>query len=215
MFPNASVTHLPFFKSDHRPLLLRLNPDLASNKPNRPFRFIAAWVLHEKFDEFVRHSWLQDTSWVQNISQFTDAYSIWNKEVFKHTEARKKRLFRRLDGINWVVARYGMVPKYADLQLSLWKDLEDVLLQESLLWAQKARAEWSIYGDRNTRFFHARANRRRKAKKIEAIKDAEGTWTFDTAQIKGMASSFFSHLPTEDAMCRPVIDCHVSYPRVG
>ncbi|KAI9074998.1 hypothetical protein K1719_043048 [Acacia pycnantha] len=58
----------------------------------------------------------------------------------------------------------------------LWKELEDVLLQESLLWAQKARAEWSVYGDRNTRYFHARANRRRKSQRIEAIKDEEGAW---------------------------------------
>ncbi|KAI9086907.1 hypothetical protein K1719_031068 [Acacia pycnantha] len=64
-----------------------------------------------------------------------------------------------------------MLPKYEELQLSLWKELEDVLLQESLLWAQKARAEWSVYGDRNTRYFHAHANRRQKSKKIEAMKD--------------------------------------------
>ncbi|KAK4263183.1 hypothetical protein QN277_028635 [Acacia crassicarpa] len=58
LFPNASVTHLPFFKSDHRPLLLRLNTVMNRPKPDRPFRFIAAWVLHEQFDSFVRQSWL-------------------------------------------------------------------------------------------------------------------------------------------------------------
>ncbi|KAI9128451.1 hypothetical protein K1719_001444 [Acacia pycnantha] len=72
-----------------------------------------------------------------------------------------------------------------DLQLSLWKEVKDFLLQESLLWAQKAIAEWSVYGDRNSRFFHARANQRRKSKKIEAIKDEEGTWVYDIAKIKG------------------------------
>ncbi|KAK4252928.1 hypothetical protein QN277_011055 [Acacia crassicarpa] len=57
LFPNASVAHLPFFKSDHRPLLLQLDSARTSPKPNRPFRFIAAWVLHDRFDEFVRGSW--------------------------------------------------------------------------------------------------------------------------------------------------------------
>ncbi|KAI9072670.1 hypothetical protein K1719_045371 [Acacia pycnantha] len=98
-----------------------------------------------------------------------------------------------------------MVPKYTELQLSLWKDLEDVLLQESLLWAQKARAEWTVYGDRNTRFFHARANCRRKSQKIEAMKDDDGSWVYDTAQIKGMATSFFSHLLSEDSEVRPAL----------
>ncbi|KAI9094746.1 hypothetical protein K1719_026552 [Acacia pycnantha] len=76
------------------------------------------------------------TLW-ENLSRLAltlqGACSTWNKDVFKHTELRKKCLLRRLDGINRVVARFGMVPKYAELQLSLWKDLEDVLLQESLL----------------------------------------------------------------------------------
>lgn len=159
-FANASVAHLPLFKFDHRPLLLCLDTSVGTPKPNKPFRFIAAWVLHEQFDEFVKKAWFQDIPWHQNISQFTHACSMWNKEVFKHTERRKKHLLRRLDGISRVVARYGLLPRYEELQLTLWKDLEDVLLQESLIWAQKARAEWSVYGDRNTQYFHGRANRR-------------------------------------------------------
>ncbi|KAI9099564.1 hypothetical protein K1719_024569 [Acacia pycnantha] len=119
MFPDASVVHLPFFKSDHKPILLRLATDLCMPRPNRPFRFIAAWTLHAKFDEFVKETWRQDTSWPINMSQFTQACSEWNKEVFRHTEKRKKHLLRRLDGINRVVARHGMQPQYENLHLSL------------------------------------------------------------------------------------------------
>ncbi|KAK4279552.1 hypothetical protein QN277_011317 [Acacia crassicarpa] len=54
MFPNAVVSHLPFYKSDHRPLLLRLDTAAGQPRPNRPFRFIAVWVLHEQFEEFVK-----------------------------------------------------------------------------------------------------------------------------------------------------------------
>ncbi|KAI9113388.1 hypothetical protein K1719_015913 [Acacia pycnantha] len=173
LFPNASVAHLPFFKSDHRPLLLCLDKEVKTVPMNRPFRFIAAWVLHDQFDNFVRQSWSPNMAWVQNTNQFTTACSKWNKEVFRHTEGRKKLLLRRLDGINRVVSRVGMQPKYETLQFEIWKELEDVLLQESLIWAQKARAEWSVFGDRNTRYFHARANHRRKSQRIEAIKDGE------------------------------------------
>ncbi|KAK4258441.1 hypothetical protein QN277_004892 [Acacia crassicarpa] len=215
LFPNASMAHLPFFKSDHRPLLLRLNPEMAINKPNRPFRFIVAWVLHDKFDDFVRQAWNHNTSWVHNISQFSDVCSTWNKEVFKHTELRKKRLLRRLDELNWVVARFGMEPKYAQLQLVLWKDLEDVLIQESFIWAQKARAVWTVYSDRNTHFFHARANHRKKSQRLEGIKDDVGSWVYDTVQIKGMATTFFSHLLSEDITIRLVIHCPMSYPSMN
>ncbi|KAK4252840.1 hypothetical protein QN277_010985 [Acacia crassicarpa] len=62
LFPNASVAHLPFFKFDHRPLLLRLDTKVDTSKPNRPFRFIAVWILHDKFDEFVKKSWAQEVT---------------------------------------------------------------------------------------------------------------------------------------------------------
>lgn len=64
-FSNARVTHLPFFKSDHLPVLLQL--DRCSEKPNRPFRFIAAWVLHENFNDFLKGNgvvmWSGMTTW--------------------------------------------------------------------------------------------------------------------------------------------------------
>ncbi|KAK4258548.1 hypothetical protein QN277_004989 [Acacia crassicarpa] len=214
MFPNASVAHLPFYKSDHRPLLLCLDKSMHTSPPNRPFRFIAAWVLHDQFDEFVRQSWFPNMEWTQNTCQFANACSKWNKEVFRHTEGRKKFLMRRLDGINKVVSRFGLTPKYESLQLEIWKELEDVLLQESLIWAQKARAEWTVFGDRNTRYFHARANRRRKAQRIEAIKDGNDQWVYDTSLIKHMATGFFSNLLTEDCSIRPTINCNMSFPRI-
>ncbi|KAI9124756.1 hypothetical protein K1719_004083 [Acacia pycnantha] len=96
-------------------------------------------------------------------------------------------LMRRLDGINRAITRFGLLPKYEDLQVAIWRELEDVLLQESLIWAQKARAEWFVFDDRNTRYFHARANRRRKSQRIEAIKNSEGTWVYDISVIKGMS----------------------------
>ncbi|KAI9125921.1 hypothetical protein K1719_003339 [Acacia pycnantha] len=68
--------------------------------------------------------------------------SKWNKLLFGHTKARKKQLLRRLDGINNAIARNRGSAYLDDLQFCLWKDLEDVLHQEALLWAQKARMEW-------------------------------------------------------------------------
>ncbi|KAK4275212.1 hypothetical protein QN277_018336 [Acacia crassicarpa] len=213
-FPLASVSHLPFFKSDHRPLLLRLDLPKVVPKPNRPFRFIAAWALHEKFDDFVCQTWLPDVPWVTNISQFSEACLKWNKEVFRHTEGRKKILLRRIDGLNRAISQFGSRPYFENLQLTLWKELEDVLLQESLIWAQKARADWSVYGDRNTRYFHARANSRRKSQRIEAIKDGDGSWIYDPILIKNMATSFFSNLLSDDTVSRPALNCVISYPDV-
>ncbi|KAI9070704.1 hypothetical protein K1719_047332 [Acacia pycnantha] len=98
-FSNASISHLPFFKSDHRPLLLRLDSTKDFIRSNRPFRFIAAWALHENFDDFVRQSWLTDVAWCQTSLNST-----------RHALNGTKKF---LD-IRWI---------------TIWKELEDVLLR--------------------------------------------------------------------------------------
>ncbi|KAA3471230.1 reverse transcriptase [Gossypium australe] len=52
LFPNILVTDLSKFKSDHRPLLLSLNPEAILPK-GMPFRFSAGWVKHSNFGKFV------------------------------------------------------------------------------------------------------------------------------------------------------------------
>ena len=169
-FLNARVFHLPSYKSDHCPILLKLDVNDSRVSVQRPFRFIASWILHENFNDFVEQNWNGWMDWKQNIDQFAIACQEWNKTVFGHIEGRKKRLLRRLDGVNRELCRVGNSQRLEELRLSLWEQLENTLTQEALLWAQKARRNWSVDGDRNTRLFHAQANGRRKINRVDALK---------------------------------------------
>ena len=215
LFSYTSVVHLPMYKSDHRPLLIRMSYPVHRNKPNRPFRFIAAWVLHENFDTFVQKEWESNRSWEDNISNFTNACLEWNKSVFGHTEARKRMLLRRLDGVNDVVRRTGSTPKLDQLQQELWRELEDVLVQDSLLWAQKARLEWTVFGDRNSRFFQSRANSRKRANRVVALRDDDNNWIHDVSILKEMTTHYFKRLFTEDSNERTKLACRFTYPSLG
>ena len=50
MFPKAQVEHLDFSKSDHRPILVRLEEVQRneSRKKNKPFCFEPFWLKEEK-----------------------------------------------------------------------------------------------------------------------------------------------------------------------
>jgi hypothetical protein len=39
-------------------------------------------------------------------------------------------------------------------------ELDSLLEQEELKWRQKAKENWLMYGDRNSKFFHAYANQK-------------------------------------------------------
>ena len=53
-YTENSVLHLPKVASDHRPVLVRFARDGAGQKRNRPFRFLAAWLTHDQFNNFVQ-----------------------------------------------------------------------------------------------------------------------------------------------------------------
>jgi hypothetical protein len=55
-------------------------------------------------------------------------------------------------------------------------EIQVQLEREDLWWRQRAKQEWLKNGDKNTHFFHACANSRRKKKFIEKIRDEQGNW---------------------------------------
>lgn len=69
---------------------------------------------------------------------------------------------------------------------------------EELLWKQKSREEWLSLGDRNTRYFHAQASKRRRGNQIKALKLDGDSWTFDEDAIKGAMVEFYRRLYTDD-----------------
>ncbi|KAL4296172.1 hypothetical protein GQ457_12G018930 [Hibiscus cannabinus] len=82
-FPNSRVIHLERRGSNHRPLLLRLRPDLV-RKGHRPFRYIASWQEHADFKSVLKDNWKDDVFVGDNISSLESVFSKWNVEL--HTE---------------------------------------------------------------------------------------------------------------------------------
>ncbi|KAF7831784.1 hypothetical protein G2W53_014117 [Senna tora] len=74
LFNEAGVVHLPNYKLDHNPLWLRLNPSKdMETKCDRPFRFLAPWVLHNDFSNVVQHAWSDGVSSSNALDTLIDA----------------------------------------------------------------------------------------------------------------------------------------------
>ncbi|KAE8736004.1 hypothetical protein F3Y22_tig00000218pilonHSYRG00138 [Hibiscus syriacus] len=77
-FPVSRVMHLEQIGSDHRSLLFEIWEP--RQKPlNRPFRFIAAWQDHPKFQDLLHESWSWEGSIEENVLAFKRAprSGIW------------------------------------------------------------------------------------------------------------------------------------------
>ncbi|CAN1222018.1 LINE-1 retrotransposable element ORF2 protein [Linum grandiflorum] len=74
------------------------------------------------------------------------------------------------------------------------KELEVILWREETLWMQKARVDWTLQGDRNTRYFHTTTLRRRHHNRIRGLKNEAGEWILDPKELQDIARSFFVSL---------------------
>ena len=67
-------------------------------------------------------------------------------------------------------------------------------------------------GDKNSKYFHRRANARRKVNNIEALKDENGKWLFEAEEIKNVAVNFYKILFAEIQVFREELVMSLPYP---
>ena len=60
--------------------------------------------------------------------------------------------------------------------------------REEIMWIQQSRIAWLTEGDRNTRFFHLRANQRRKRNKISRLLKGDGSFTEDEDEMANLTT---------------------------
>lgn len=131
-FSEAVVHHLPMYKPDHHPLLVKFSHPHTPNRRRRPFRFEAAWMTHEMFPPFLSQNWRPHADWNSQMKSFQDAVKDWNKNTFGNIFAQKRKLLRRLHGISRVLGR-GPNDFLEQLQKELWEEYEEILVREELL----------------------------------------------------------------------------------
>lgn len=139
-FPEATISHLVRYQSDHRPLLLNLS-SLVPNTSERPFRFMRAWLAHDGYRAFVEENWQRSGDLMTSISHLTDKLREWNRFVFGNIFWKKNNLLARLAGIQKTLERHPS-RSLLRLEAKLTKELDETLLHEETLWFQKSRDDW-------------------------------------------------------------------------
>lgn len=102
-FLEVVVIHLPSFKFDHKPLLVKMESRNSSHH-RRPFRFLASWITHSDFNRFVRSHWNLSLSRNDSINFVQKDLEVWNKEVFGNIFSKNRKLLRKMDWINKSIA---------------------------------------------------------------------------------------------------------------
>lgn len=101
------------------------------------------------------------------------ALSRWSAKKFCNINKAITQKTRQLEALQCCSD-----PTNGDHIKLLQDEINHLLEMEDLQWKQRAKRHWFCQGDRNTKFFHAWANHRRKTNQIEYVIDELGVrWT--------------------------------------
>lgn len=135
-FEEGAVNHLPKNYSDHCPIIVSSSGFAPVPETIRQFRFQAAWLSHDTFDDFVTKNWVQDAPVVPFQEEFATKLKRWNKEEFHNVFRKKDELWARLEGVQRKLSNRwdrGLIK----LEAKLRRELDDVLYQEEMIWFKK------------------------------------------------------------------------------
>ena len=76
------------------------------------------------------------------------------------------------------------------------KEINDLLDSEEIMWHQRSKVQWLGLGDRNMKYFHTRASKRKQRNTINSIMDENGNWYDSIDGIAEVAVSYFKNLYT-------------------
>jgi hypothetical protein len=200
LFPGATIQHFVFAFSDHLGLLL--NTDTVAHgghqRKKRRFHFEHAWLREDGCEEVIAQAWeVQHVGThmfrlVQKIKQCRMALLSWSKSQARRLPKLIAEKQARLKEI------YGTAGNHVNKQegRDLRRDLRCLLAKEEIYWRQRSRVAWLREGDRNTNYFHACANQRKKSNTIVGIRDSNNIWYNDDVGIERVVDNYFHGIYT-------------------
>ncbi|GKE37803.1 hypothetical protein Tco_1461208 [Tanacetum coccineum] len=165
-----------------------------------PFRMCHSWFSLYGFDQMVSQTWnaivLDDRN---GMVRFKKKLQILKKEIrIWVTEQKQKQLGRikdissKLSDIDKVLDQGGANEEILLFRLDLLKQMQDIKSSDALDFMQKAKIQWAIEGDENSKFFHGIINRKCAYLAIKGVM-VDGEWMDDPCRVK---EEFRSHFAT-------------------
>jgi len=127
---------------------------------------------------------------IKKIEKCGSELSQWSCKNFGHVR-------RQLDEKKkWLLqAEQEAMQNGSNIQVrGLKKEINELLVKENLMWRQWAKAFWLIDGDKNSRYFHNRANQKHQRNKILGVQDSSGAWINQPEGIVEAFTTFYQQL---------------------
>ncbi|XP_059431606.1 uncharacterized protein LOC132165127 [Corylus avellana] len=168
LFPNVeSSIELAIF-SDHLPILINPSGSCKVRRRRRDFHFEAEWGEKKECKEVIKKIWRvkerEQGTWIaveKKLKKSKGGLLQWQK-------VNRRQIGQDIQLLSEKLISEQKKGDFVDrsILLKLKSDLAKLQDDEDLYWRQRAKIEWMRGGDRNSKFFHACANQKKKANLI-------------------------------------------------
>ena len=177
-FQLSKLVNLSTHASDHLPILLHVQSfTQPKQQQGRSFKFEESWLLCTDCEEIVQEAWGKASEERTGLAAIQEKIKVcgaellaWGSPITDSDTIAIKEIQKQLDRLN--KAELTEEAKAEFLELS--KKMDDLLQKQEIFWAQRFRLNWLKHGDRNTKFFHARATQRKRRNHIRGIWNTNG-----------------------------------------
>nr|GEX84659.1 RNA-directed DNA polymerase, eukaryota, reverse transcriptase zinc-binding domain protein [Tanacetum cinerariifolium] len=186
--------------SDHRPILLL---EVITDYSATPFRLYHIWFSLHGFEHMVTHTWnstvLNDSNGMirfkKKLQILKKVIRVWVADQKKKQSGCVNDLKSKLSDIDKTLDQGGVNDDLLLSPMECMKQLHDVKTADARDSMQKAKIQWAIEGDENSKFFHGIINRKRANLAVKGIM-IDGEWATD-----------LENPITRDEICNAVWGC--------
>ncbi|GJV26852.1 hypothetical protein Tco_1383300 [Tanacetum coccineum] len=159
-----------------------------------------SWFNLQGFDHTVTHTWnstvLDDRNGMirfkKKLQILKKEIRVWVADQKKKQSGRVSELKSKLSDIDKALDQGGVNDDLLLSRMDFTKQLQDVKSSEARDSMQKAKIQWAIEGDENSKFFHGIINRKRANLSVKGIM-VDGEWVDEPCRVK---DEFRTHFAT-------------------
>uniref|UniRef100_A0A803PM52 Reverse transcriptase domain-containing protein n=1 Tax=Cannabis sativa TaxID=3483 RepID=A0A803PM52_CANSA len=205
-FNSPLIQHLDYFSSDHRAISAVFAPVGSRQQQDKRisiFRFEKIWLSDSQSKDIIASCWNTSSAInpiqavISNLGECADHLQKWH--ISKYGNMRKKIYDAQLQ----VESLNNAPTRSVDTMQNLKRSeaiLEDLLEQEKIYWHQRSRVDWLSAGDRNTKFFHAKASARKSNNSIKFLVNEGGHWVTSKSGMLAAIHDYFSSIFTASTL---------------
>nr|GFA96462.1 RNA-directed DNA polymerase, eukaryota, reverse transcriptase zinc-binding domain protein [Tanacetum cinerariifolium] len=180
--------------SDHRPILLN---EIHTDYGPTPFRVYHSWFKRDGFDALVENAWNYFTHndsnrmirFKKKLQDLKKIIRVWIMESNAYQVGAKKVILYDLVIIDKNLDKGMVSDELLAKRMDLIRKLHDLKQMKLKNATQKAKVNWAIKGDENSKFFHGVINKRRSQLAIRGV-FVNGDWYTDPSVVK---EAFLDH----------------------